>query len=63
MFLDPPYAALLPISGRDNLFIINIPSFDCPKCVLTAKPGDKTVEVRELDGEDRKNLQYWFAVI
>ena len=63
MFLDPPYAALLPISGKDNMFLINVPSVDCPKCVLTAKPEDNTVEVREFDGEDRSKLQYWIAEI
>lgn len=61
MFLDAPYAALLTVEGRKNVFLISIPSLDCPRCVLTARPEDNTVEVREFDGEDRKNLQYWFA--
>ena len=61
MFLNPPYAALIPVPETD-FFVISSPTPNCEKCVLTVNRNEKTVEVRHISSDESiKKLQYWKA--
>lgn len=60
MFLNSPYAALIPVPGTE-FFVISSPTPGCEKCVLTVNVNNRTVEVRHITDESTRKLQYWKA--
>jgi len=60
MFLESPYAAVIPVPTMDKVVMISVPGVNCSNYVLTVKLEDNTVEAKEISAdEELRKLQYW----